>query len=414
MKKFISLFLAAVIFISAFAFPVFAEEKTESSASKAEEYTAGFFFDRVYALIKPEYHLKEFTAADFDSEKVERIEQEMLPEDVVYAHYQCFTLYLREPSKENVISLILTLRESEYVEKCEPYYIGTYFPIYPQSPSEIPLMHGSYTVRIELGDRTEVKKNMLNNPYYQKYYDKLLAYSVSRYNQFGEYMGDIDYIGYYTDTYITEIQQYVTLIFETPESYTDTVRDYNLSILEKYFKEDSILYVGDTVFAAVVCVSKDDAEIIKGITELSFIGDAFFDRTKGVFDDEVIYFLGDVIGNVPDVTSADARYILRFAAGLEDDQISVPMSDLDIEDEKEYEYYEWLYSGKGKEKLFYFSADINMDNAINAQDARLALRTAAGLEPEYRMAVTCGGMQDPAFLFELEYFEYFGEFPDNV
>ena len=37
------------------------------------------------------------------------------------------------------------------------------------------------------------------------------------------------------------------------------------------------------------------------------------------------------------------------------------------------------------DKRFYFCADMNFDNEINSADARLILRTAAGLEDKYEV-----------------------------
>lgn len=64
--------------------------------------------------------------------------------------------------------------------------------------------------------------------------------------------------------------------------------------------------------------------------------------------------MGDVT-DTPDVTSADARYLLRFSAGLET-------------------------VNKSFAKEFYFCGDMNFDGKINSADARIALRTAAKLE----------------------------------
>ena len=73
------------------------------------------------------------------------------------------------------------------------------------------------------------------------------------------------------------------------------------------------------------------------------------------------------LGDVPydgKVTAADARYVLRFSAGLE----TVSMYDA---------------------KEFYFAADMNMDGHITSADARLILRTAAGLEKEQTIGFSC-------------------------
>lgn len=85
------------------------------------------------------------------------------------------------------------------------------------------------------------------------------------------------------------------------------------------------------------------------------------------------YTLGNVIGEETEpyyddpslnkplkkVSAADARFVLRYSAGLE-------KVDAD--------------------KRFYFCADMNFDNAITSADARLILRTAAELEDEYEIS----------------------------
>lgn len=382
MKKTLSLFLAIVMLLGVFSLSVFAEEdKYAPEEFSAEEYAAGFSFKYIYVVIKNEYSFQEFTPEMFSAELVERIEipHPFNPDNESYDKdsWELFMIvYLKEQTKENVIELYQEMKASEYVSAIELGFIYTYLPIYPESPEEIGYYSGQYSPWVSPDNANYIAagSNMIRNLYYQTYYNELLAHSVTVYQQFAEYITDVDYASYFAENYMDKDENYVTLIFNDPidlPANEGAIRDYNMSVLSKYFDEEEILYVGDTVFAAVAAISKENRNIIKEIEELAFIGDAFF--TFDTWDLAVIgeYTLGNVVGqqeqiyyddpalNVPlkRVSAADARLILRYAAGLE-------------KIEKEL-------------KRFYYCADMNFDGKINSADARLALRTAAGLEQEY-------------------------------
>ena len=104
-----------------------------------------------------------------------------------------------------------------------------------------------------------------------------------------------------------------------------------------------------------------------------FVSDAFFGSKGGAYlavagvytlgnvtGRQGEYYAGEKIGEVKFVNAADARLVLRFAAGLEKPENEI--------------------------KRFYFCADMNFDGEINSADARLVLRTAAGLEDEYELS----------------------------
>lgn len=222
-------------------------------------------------------------------------------------------------------------------------------------------------VTVGFSDENDVgeSRNMVRNPYYQKYYNELLDYSYQVYIKLWKKTDNRDYIASYAKTYITGEENYVTLIFSRNTDSSVSAREYNLNILKKYFEEKDILYVSDYVPAAIVCVEKADAQIVNSVTELEFIGNAFFTNGEYMLMPAVgIYTLGNVLqsdsmSDSSDVNAADARYLLRYASGLEE---------------------------VGASKRFYFCADMNFDNQINSADARLALRTAAGLEPTYYLS----------------------------
>ena len=360
MKKFTAILMCTVLLISGLVFPVNAHEWT------AGELVAGYSFSHLYVVTNEGIlsEGEEFTPEMFSDELVGSIED--LCEVCEYGGIHLLQLNLKEPSSSNINRLLETVSESEYVLDYELNYIAEHFPVLPESGADIPHYTNSYTPSLSCDDKSEttISKNMLYNPYYQINYNALLAYSVYLASKYEKYVEQIGYIEYYADTYITDVPCYVTLIFKTPpeQSAEMSVRDYNLSILSKYFDEEDILYVGDTVNAAVVCVDSSDNDTIIGMPELKYIGDAFFNDIKwGLLQPMVgSYKLGDVLITSIDskITAADARYILRYAAGLETPKNS---------------------------KQFYYCADMNFDNKIDSADARLALRTAAGLEKEYTL-----------------------------
>lgn len=383
MKKTLSLLLAVLMLFGVISFSAFAEEEDNYAPEQYSdaEYAAGFSFKYIYVVIKNEYSFQEFTPEMLSAELVSKVEApySFNPDNSSYnkdTWELLLIVYLKEQTKENVIELYRTMKESEYVSEIELGFIYTYLPIYPDSPEEIGFYSGKYKPRVTPDNEDYIAAGscMIRNPYYQIYYNELLAHSVSVYEQFADYMGDVDYISYFAENYMNNEENYVTLIFNNQIGLPDeegAVRDYNMSVLSKYFSEEEILYVSDVDLAAVVEISNENSNIIKEIEELAFIGDAFF--TFDTWSLAVIgeYTLGNVVGqqaqvyyddpalNVPlkRVSAADARVILRYAAGLE-------------KPEKEL-------------KRFYYCADMNFDGEINSSDARIALRTAAGLKKEH-------------------------------
>lgn len=207
-------------------------------------------------------------------------------------------------------------------------------------------------------------KNMVRNPYYQKYYNELLDHSYAVYEKTHSSADNKEYIAFYTGKYVVNPENYVTLILKKSENPDVNIRDYNMNILTRYFEDNEILYVSDNTYAAVVCVSDANSGIFTDMTELEYIGDAFFSSGYTVLMPAIgTYTLGNVyisdgdgMGDSSDVDAADARFLLRYIAGLEN---------------------------VGMDKNFYFCADMDFDNDIDAADARLVLRTAANLEDNY-------------------------------
>ena len=382
MKKAVSVILALIILAGIFTFSLNVSAYSEKEPTE-EELRAGFTFDVVYVIIKDEYKFREFTADDFGSDLIDRIEipYPIKPEDE-WADDEDFWLeihvYLKENemTRKNITELCRTLSKNEYVKKIYLNYTGYEFPVFPETPEEIGVFSGAYRPYIE-PEHEGYDKNgagLLNNPYYKKYYNGLLNYSYSVYNQFAPYMGDIDYVGWFIDTYLEKEVSYITVILSHSYGVPDeegAMRNYNIRAVTKQIPEDNILYVADSVPALVLRVTPEDRNALRKIDDIVFIGDAFFTSKMGgsglaesgvytlgnVTGRQDEYYEGEQIGEVKFVNAADARLVLRFAAGLEK-----PETEL---------------------KRFYYCADMNFDGEINSADARLCLRTAAGLEKEY-------------------------------
>lgn len=233
-------------------------------------------------------------------------------------------------------------------------------PAVSRSPSHV--MVGIETDRY--GGNESYGKNMVRNPYYQKYYNELINYSCQLYyKSIKTSDNNRMYIELYAKQYLVQPENYTTLIFREPVKIPDNITEYNRSILRNYFTDEEILYVSDYDYAAIVCIADTNADIVNTIEELEFLGDAFFTNypsmmmpAEGTFTMGNVLAPGSEMGDNGEVTAADARFLLRYVAGLEE---------------------------VGAEKQFYFCADMNFDNKIDAADARLVLRTAAGLEPKY-------------------------------
>lgn len=223
--------------------------------------------------------------------------------------------------------------------------------------------HTTVSVSIDSAFSSDSRgSNMIKNPYYQKYYNELLNYSCQIYEKMWQQTENADYIAYYAKSYMKNAENYVTVIFSAPGNTSKTVRDYNMDVLEKYIDTGAVIYVSDYDYAAVICLSAEEAHLVCEMAELVFVGAAFFTNYPFVmFPAFGTYTLGNVqpdsgdneMGDTGRVTAGDARFLLRYVAGLEE---------------------------VGAVKSFYFCADMDFDNDIDAADARLVLRTAAGME----------------------------------
>ena len=398
MKKLLSVLFAVTIILGIFSLPAYADDYDYTPEKYTdEESQAGFSFKYIYAVIKNEYSFEEFTPEKLGSEMIEKVEVPFPfnPDNMNYSEtdWELFLIiHIKEEyrTRENIVKLYKQLTKCEYVLSCGPAFMYYSLPFFPDSAESIGRYTGDYRpwVSDETADYDRNGKGMLDNPYYKLYYNGLLEHSTALYLQFADYITDVDYISYYTDTYMNADINYVTLIFDQfvalPE-YEGAMYNYNMFVLEKYFSKEDILYVGDTVLSAVVAIDKENKDIIKEIEELRFIGDAFFTIRGSSLAVTGTFTLGNVEGGQEDgwdadgnplnphkVSAADARLILRCAAGIE-------------KPEKEL-------------KRFYYCADMDFDGKITAADARLALRTSAGFEEE----------KEITFGYTINWYDYMG------
>ena len=223
--------------------------------------------------------------------------------------------------------------------------------------AEQSLAGNSYSFMPDVNGKPQV---MIHNDYYKLYYNDIFEAEFANlkyYSMSGMTKNTLELLS--DDNYV-----YAAVIL-TDDKTQDYLK-YNNSVLASAFKEKDILYVGETTPISVVKLTKENAEKLQNVKQVEGIFPAFYSAdvlTNGLLGKRM---MGDVT-DTPDVTSADARYLLRFSAGLET-------------------------VNKSFAKEFYFCGDINFDGKINSADARIALRTAAKLEE--KSTITFGSADD--------------------
>lgn len=213
----------------------------------------------------------------------------------------------------------------------------------------------SYAPRI---DNKQI--SLIENDYYKNYYNELFEH---RYQKTQKLLSDnqddnCDYSHLYSllekDSYT-----YITVVFNDKPDNVDYY-EYNKEKLSLTFADEEILYVGNTTPMAVVKLDYDKISLLNKNENIIYIAEAFF-STGGIINFMTGSIeMGNIISN-DGVTAADARFVLRFAAGLETVNV---------------------HSAKN----LYFVADMNVDGRITSADARLILRTAAGLEKSKKIS----------------------------
>lgn len=194
--------------------------------------------------------------------------------------------------------------------------------------------------------------SMIDNQYYKIYYNDIFE---NEYNSSTSY----DFDGY-TEYFLSLIGEdnytYATVILNDKTDDELSYAEYNKQILSEVVDGEDLIYIGDTTPVSVVKITKETGEKLKADGNVICVFPAFY-NPKSVSN---MIFGGSIMGDVTGdskVTASDARYVLRFSAGLETVE-------------------------KKNAKMFYFSADMNFDGKVNSSDARLVLRTAAGLEKQ--------------------------------
>lgn len=192
--------------------------------------------------------------------------------------------------------------------------------------------------------------SMIDNEYYKIYYNDIFE---NEYNSATSY--DFDgYTEYFLSLIGEDNYSYATVRLNDKTDDEMSYVEYNKQFLSKVVADEDLIYIGDTTPISVVKITKETGEKLKADSNVVCVFPAFYNPNSVK---NMMYggnTMGDVIGDTK-VTASDARYVLRFSAGLET-----------IE--------------KKNAKMFYFSADMNFDGKVNSSDARLILRTAAGLE----------------------------------
>lgn len=199
----------------------------------------------------------------------------------------------------------------------------------------------------------------INNDFYKNHYDDLFEIYYKRYCECRNAENPDDYDIAPDEKINGNLHNRIlnsddTFYLSVYMNYQDTVSaENNNSILDNTQGIKSVLYVGNTTPCAVISVEggTDIDEILKN-EEIDCVTLCFSDFAKsGVFTDDEGH-----IRFKP--TAADARLVLRYAAGL-----GTP--------EKEY---------LSDYKKFFYLSDTDLNGVINAKDARTVLRIAAGLE----------------------------------
>lgn len=198
---------------------------------------------------------------------------------------------------------------------------------------------------------------MIENDYYKTYYNELLEFKYAH----NPYISSPEGITKVTLDALHEGEfTYITVVLKEKQD-DESYYDYNTAKLGEIFSEEEMLYVADKVPMAVVKLEYDKKDALKNNEAVEMVANAFFKSDVFIADFVGDCTMGKVSGSVGKVTANDARTILRFAAGFH----SV---------------------AKEKSKQFYFCADMNFDGHITSADARMALRTAVGLEDTQKIS----------------------------
>ena len=221
--------------------------------------------------------------------------------------------------------------------------------VFAFSATAMPVLYG---VELYVPSVNGKRTSFIHSDYYKIYHNELLEhqYKVFCKNQ-SQISGTTDYTSlkeFIKDGYI-----YAEIILNEKPEDADYL-SYNKEAVSKVFSEEDILYIGATTPVTVVKLTADDIDAVRSLENLRAITLAFTSTAS------LLNFMygGSKMGDIDNngtVSSSDARYVLRFAAGLE--KVTARSA-----------------------KNIYFLGDTDLDGHITAADARTVLRMSAQLE----------------------------------
>lgn len=192
-------------------------------------------------------------------------------------------------------------------------------------------------------------KSLILNEYFRNNYDSLLEYNYSVTKEHTCTDIVLDNIGFSNDA---ADGYYIMIVFnESIRQKEQSYSDFNSTMLDsiKDLIKDTV-YIGNTTPCAIVLIAADinTARLILNKENVIGVYDAF--------NEEITMICWEISyePHKQGLTAADARTVLRVAAGLEEIKIN--------------------------KKAFYCYYDFNSNNKIDAGDARLILRACAGLD----------------------------------
>ena len=196
-------------------------------------------------------------------------------------------------------------------------------------------------------------KSLIHNDYYKLYYNDIFEAEYANLKTYS-----LEGMTAHTLSELNDENYIYATVILSDISTTDYT-EYNKSILTSVIAGEDILYKGATTPFTVIKLTKAKADILKDVEHVLGIFPAFFPARALMTNIVGEEYMGNVTG-IDNVTSADARFLLRFSAGLET-------------------------VSKSEAKQFYLCGDMNFDGRITSADARLVLRIAANLEEKSKI-----------------------------
>ncbi len=261
---------------------------------------------------------------------------------------------------------------------------------------------GRYST-VEINGKQE---NIIKNEYFEKYGEKLFEQSYKEYCETVSKYKSIDLSKIsFEDELISADEVFVESIYKFfdgfemkkigKQLYNEMTTSYDEYYLSVYFAYDEdfsaekndrllktvenlneVLYVGETTPCAVVSVTGKNIDSLIANENVEFVNYAFT-----AISNEYTSYIPENGNRTFNPTAADARKILRYAAGLYDFS--------DVKNQSEI-------------KEFYILSDTDLNGKITAKDARTVLRIAAKLEKGNSYKVNTESFWDCDFFDEYQ------------